>query len=69
MHTLAPQKRILSNNTAYIDPRWKDHSMAEGKLADIIPLCWATAASERVSIFEIVELLRDALKEVKEPKK
>jgi hypothetical protein len=68
MHTLAPQEQLLKNVTAYIDPRWKDQSLAEGKLAEIIPLCWATNQSERASIFEIVALLRDALKEVKEAK-
>jgi hypothetical protein len=54
------------NETAYIDARWKDHSLAEGKLAEIIPRTWATDPSERASIFELVALLRDAIKEVKE---
>jgi hypothetical protein len=69
MHTLAPQKLILKNATAYIDPHWKDQSLAEGKLAEIIPLCWGADPSKRVSIFEIVTLLRDALEKVEEAKK
>jgi hypothetical protein len=69
MQPLSPQVRILNNETAYIDPRWKNHSLAEGKLAEIIPLCWATDPSKRPSIFELVALLRDALKEVKEAQK
>jgi hypothetical protein len=68
MHTLAPQKWMLKNATAYIDPHWKDQSLAEGKLAEIIPLCWGADPSERVSIFEIVTLLRDALEEAEKSK-
>ena len=69
MQPLALQVRILNNETAYIDPRWKNHSLAEGKLAEIIPLSWATDPSQRPSIFELVALLRDALKEVNEAQK
>lgn len=57
------QERVQKGETAFIDPRWKAKSFAEGALARIIPLCWKFDPSERIDIFTLVQLLRQAVKE------
>jgi hypothetical protein len=58
-------KKIKAGDTGYIDPRYKDRSFAEAKLAEIIPLCWEYDPDKRIDIFHLVELLRAAVKENK----
>jgi hypothetical protein len=50
--------------TPFIDPRYKNRSLAEAKLTEIIPLCWAYDPSQRIDVFQLVDLLLRALKEV-----
>lgn len=47
----------------FIDPRFRDRSFGESKLVDIIPLCWAHDPADRIDIFEVIRLLREAVKE------
>ena len=54
---------LHDGETAFIDPRFRDRSFAESKLVDIIPLCWKYDPDDRIDIFELVRLLREAVKE------
>ena len=57
-------RRLLEKGeTAFLDPRFRDRSFAESKLLDIIPLCWEHNPADRVDIFELVQLLREAVQE------
>jgi hypothetical protein len=65
MHDLpfpAVQRKLKQGITADIDPRYKARSFADGVLADIIPQCWIYDPNERIDIFHLVELLRQAVK-------
>lgn len=46
----------------YVDPRW-NRSFAEGKLAELLPKCYAYEPNDRISMFEIVKYLRAAVEE------
>jgi hypothetical protein len=56
----------MDRKTAYIDPRWKTRSLAEGKIVEIIEKMYAYEPGVRPRIFEIVDFLRIALEEAKE---
>jgi serine/threonine protein kinase len=60
------QERVKAGEKPYIDPRYKEKSLVDAKLAEIIDRCHSFYAEDRPSIFEIVKFLRDALKEVRE---
>lgn len=60
------QKRVKKGETAFIDRRYKTRSFAEGKLVEIIELCYAYEPEERPSMLEVADFLRKALKEAKE---
>jgi serine/threonine protein kinase len=62
-------KRVKAGKKPYIDPRYKERSLADAKLAEIIDKCHSYYAKDRPSIFEIVIFLRDALKEARESDK
>lgn len=59
------KKRVKAGQKPYIDPRYKERSLAEAKLADIIDKCHSYYPEDRPSVFEIVKILRDALKEIR----
>ena len=58
--------RIKKGEKAYIDPRYKERSVAEAKLVEIIDRCHEFKPDDRPSIFEVVEFLRTALNQVDE---
>ena len=60
------KKRVQAGEKPYIDPRYRERSLAEAKLADIIDQCHSYYPEDRPSIFKIVKFLRDALNEVRE---
>lgn len=62
------QKRVKEGEKAYIDPRFKHRSLGEAKLSEIIDLCHTYNPQDRPSVFEVVEFLREALKEVQDEK-
>ena len=65
--TKVAQARVKSGVKPFIDPRYlKEKSLAEAKLAEIIDRCYAHKPEDRPSIFEVVEFLRDALKQFRE---
>ena len=57
------QEKIKGHETSLIDPRFKERSFAERTLAEIIPMCWEYEPDDRVDIFELLRLLRQAVKE------
>lgn len=58
------QKRLQEGEVPHIDPRYHDRSLAESKLADIIPLCFEFDPDKRIDIFHLVVKLRQAYDEV-----
>ena len=58
--------RVKNGVKPYIDPGYKHKSIAAAKLTEIIEQCYAFKPEDRPSIFEIVEFLQDALREVRE---
>jgi len=59
------QKRLRKGEKPHIDPRYKERSLGEAKLAEIIDQCHSFKPENRPSIFQVVKFLRDALEEVK----
>jgi hypothetical protein len=57
------QRRIIGRETPYIDPRWRNHSFAEGLLVDIMEKCWEYNPDDRIEIGQLVLLLRQAVAE------
>jgi hypothetical protein len=57
------KKKIKDGETAYIDPRFKDRSFAEAKLVEIIPKMWVYDPDQRITIFNLVDVLRTAVRE------
>jgi len=55
------KNKILNGNLTYIDPRYKNHSFAEGKLVEIVQQIWKMNPKERPSIFDVVQFLREAV--------
>jgi len=47
----------------YVDPRYRIRSMIEGKLVEIMERCWEWHYEKRISIFEVIEFLRQVKEE------
>ena len=45
----------------YIDPRYKTRSPGEDLFVDIVIKCFEFVPSKRISVFEIVDMLRKAI--------
>jgi hypothetical protein len=56
------QERIMKGEKPPIDPRYRERSFAERTMVDIIERCWIYNPDERIDIFEVVHILRDAVK-------
>jgi hypothetical protein len=56
------QERIMNGQKPPIDPRYRQRSFAERTIVDIIERCWIYNPDERIDIFEVVQILRDAVK-------
>eukprot|EP00550_Attheya_septentrionalis_P002966 CAMPEP_0198300278 /NCGR_PEP_ID=MMETSP1449-20131203/47555_1 /TAXON_ID=420275 /ORGANISM="Attheya septentrionalis, Strain CCMP2084" /LENGTH=565 /DNA_ID=CAMNT_0044002045 /DNA_START=100 /DNA_END=1793 /DNA_ORIENTATION=- len=56
----AVHEKSISGELPYIDPRYRTRSYAEGKLVEVIELCWTYDPAERADIFKIVAFLREA---------
>ncbi|KAL7544377.1 hypothetical protein ACHAWF_007762, partial [Thalassiosira exigua] len=63
------QKDLIGGKRAYIDPRYRERSFAEGKLVELMELCWKPDPDERISMFGAVEFLREAVRENEARKK
>eukprot|EP00536_Pseudo-nitzschia_multiseries_P008451 jgi/Psemu1/257255/estExt_Genewise1Plus.C_2140069 len=58
------QHRVVEGEKPYIDPRYKERSLAEAKLAEIIVQCHEYYPEDRPSMFELADMLWEALEEV-----
>mmetsp|Transcript_31337 Transcript_31337/g.40537 ORF Transcript_31337/g.40537 Transcript_31337/m.40537 type:complete len:270 (+) Transcript_31337:2-811(+) len=56
-------KKLIGGDLAFVDPRWKDRSYEERKLVELLPKCWAYDPDERISIFDAVKYLRQAIED------
>jgi hypothetical protein len=54
------QKKIKKGKKPFIDPRYRTRSYAEGKLVDVMELCWAYHAEERPEIQTVIVQLQEA---------
>jgi hypothetical protein len=59
------QKRIKNGETAYIDPRWKERSVEEAKMAEAIEWCHQYNPDDRPTIFQLVDFLKQAVEVAK----
>ncbi len=57
------QKKVIAGIHPYVDPRYRERSLAERKLVELMEQCWIYNPDERISIFEAVTFLRDAVEE------
>ena len=55
------KKLIKDRRTAWIDPRYKNHTLAEQKIVEAIERCWVYNPDERASATEVLGILREAL--------
>jgi serine/threonine protein kinase len=56
------QKTTMEGIRPYLDPRYQNRSMIEGRLVQIMNLCHELEPSERVDIFVVVKHLRETLR-------
>jgi hypothetical protein len=52
---------VKNRKLPYIDPRYKERSFAEAKLIEIMKQCWTYERRNRIDVFTLVDLLRDAV--------
>jgi len=58
------QSKLVAGNTSFIDERYQLRSYGEGKMVQLIEMCWKFKPKDRPDIFEIVEFLRIVYKKV-----
>lgn len=54
---------MIKGELAYVDPRFKERSFAEKKLVELMEKCWIYEPDDRISIFDAVTFLREAVAE------
>lgn len=57
------QQKITSAQKPYIDDRYRTRSYAERKLVEVMEKCWHFEPEKRITIFDAVKILREAVKE------
>jgi hypothetical protein len=53
----------MTNQTAFIDPRYRNRSFGESKLVEIIERCWVIDPDKRMDAFQLVQAIREVIKE------
>jgi serine/threonine protein kinase len=53
------EEMVKGGETPFVDDRYRNRSMVEGRLVEIMEPCWAFDPRDRVDIFEIVAHLRE----------
>jgi len=61
--TMDVQAKVIAGDHPYIDPRWRNHSFAEGKIVELIDRCQKYKADDRIDSAEAVTFLRAAVEE------
>lgn len=59
---------VADGEQPFVDPRYRERSLEEAKLVEIIEWCHEFYPHDRPSIFEVVDFLRDALLEIENDK-
>lgn len=57
------QQKLLRKERTYVDPRWRTRSFIEGKLVEVMEETWAHNPDERISIFEVIDFLKQTKRE------
>jgi hypothetical protein len=57
------QAKLKADQTAFIDPRYRNRSFGESKLVEIIERCWVFDPDKRIDVFELAQVLREVIKE------
>ena len=52
---------ISSGKTPYLDSRWRNRSLIEGRLVEIMEPMWKFHREDRINIFEVVKHLRETV--------
>lgn len=52
---------IIGGNRSYIDQRYRKRSREEALLVDILDQCWIQKAEDRLSIFDVIQILEKFL--------
>ena len=55
----AIQRKLLRHERAYIDPRYRSRSSVENKLVEVMEQTWEFDPNDRISIFKVVQVLRE----------
>jgi len=58
------QQKLIHGKLPFIDERYRNRTPAESRLIEIMEDCWKFDPEERIDIFQVVERLRLALKEL-----
>jgi hypothetical protein len=58
------KERVKMGEKAPIDPRYRQRSLAESKLVEVIDWCHEFDPQNRPSIFDVVQFLRNATEEL-----
>jgi serine/threonine protein kinase len=53
------QDKLLRHERAYIDPRYRSRSSVENKLVEVMEQTWEFDPNGRISIFKVVQALRE----------
>ena len=51
---------VMAGKRAFIDSRYRTRSFLERKLIEVMEQCWAHRRIDRIHIFDVVKLLREA---------
>ena len=54
---------VINGDKPFIDGRYRKRSFAERKLVEFIEMCWEHDSAKRVTIFDMITLLREAVQE------
>ena len=60
---MTARKMLLNGQRPIIDPRYRTNSVGEAALVDIIERAWEHDVDKRISVFEIIPMLRKAIED------
>lgn len=55
------QEETMANYTNFVGRVYGDRSFGEGKLVELLGLCWEPDPSKRIDIFEVIRFLGEAI--------
>ena len=54
---------MIDGGLPRVDPRYRDRSLAERRLVELMEMCWEYDPDDRMSVFDAVDFLRRAVRE------